>query len=50
MHAFIFSNLNLDKRDLATHDRHVHQNLRPFVCEHCGSAYKTKQALTGRHN
>ena len=36
----------IDNRDLKVHIRHVHENYRPFECEACHQAYKTKQGLT----
>ena len=36
----------IDNRDLKVHTRHVHENYRPFLCEACNTAYKTKQGLT----
>ena len=36
----------IDNRDLKVHTRHVHENFRPFSCEACDTAYKTKQGLT----
>ena len=36
----------IDNRDLKVHTRHVHENFRPFSCEVCDTAYKTKQGLT----
>ena len=36
----------IDNRDLKVHTRHVHENFRPFACEACNTAYKTKQGLT----
>ena len=36
----------IDNRDLKVHIRHVHENYRPFECEVCHQAYKTKQGLT----
>ena len=35
----------IDNRDLKVHIRHVHENYRPFECEACHQAYKTKQGL-----
>ena len=36
----------IDNRDLKVHVRHVHENFRPFECETCHQAYKTKQGLS----
>ena len=36
----------IDNRDLKVHVRHVHENFRPFECEACHQAYKTKQGLS----
>ena len=36
----------IDNRDLKVHIRHVHENFRPYECEACHQAYKTKQGLT----
>lgn len=35
----------IDGRDLRVHIKHVHENYRPFVCQTCSTAYKTKKGL-----